>query len=210
MLTTVDLRKIRCWDGLHYSFQLLRHYYLGLWETCCKISTDNSQVIPALAACWGFIDALHRIREIAYSIPSLSSKHKEMRAFFSASSLAEEYRHYIQHLRGELAKVPPNSFPVWGSLSWVDAMYPEKSHIAVFGASIDGTQYSGCVYDRKEKKWVSNVCLGVGNKSFNFDTIFFSALQFERFILPFLIKGASDEIRVHEKLPIFSVEITVP
>ena len=209
MLTAIDLRKIRCLDGLHYSFQLLRHYHSGLWETCCRIPIDNSQVIPALAACWGFIDALHRIREIAQSIPGLSAKHAEMRAFLSASSLAEEYRHYIQHLRGELAKEPPNPFPVWGSLSWVDATNPQRTHIAILGAQIQGTQYTGCVYDGVERQWVSKVCLGVGGKSFNFDTIFRSALRFENFILPFLTEGASDEVQFHEKLPIVSTDFIV-
>jgi hypothetical protein len=142
MLTALDLRKIRCLDGLYYSFQLLRYYHSHLWETCCKIPTDHSEVIPALARCWGFIDALHRIREIAQSIPGLSSKHAEVRFFLSASSLAEEYRHYIQHLRGELAREPQNPSPVWGSLSWVDDSNPQRTHIAILGAKVEGTQYT--------------------------------------------------------------------
>lgn len=139
MLTALDLRKIRCFDGLHYSFQLLRNYHSGLWETCCKIPTDNSRVIPALASCWGGIDAVHRIREIAQSVPSLNMKHAELRAFLTATTLAEDCRHYIQHLRNELAKNPTNTFPVWGSLSWVDNINPERVHIAVLGAQIPGT-----------------------------------------------------------------------
>lgn len=209
MLTALDVRKIRCWDGLHYSFQLLRNYHSGLWETCCKISADNSQVISALASCWGFIDAVHRIREIAQSIPGLSVKHAEMRAFLSASSLAEDYRHYIQHLRGELAKDPPNPFPVWGSLSWVDGVNHQRCHIAMLGAQIQGTHNAGCVYDTLEKQWVSKVCLGLNEQSFNFDTIFLATLRFENFILPFLTEGTSDEIRFHDKLPIISVDFLV-
>ena len=114
-------------------------------------------------------------------------------------------RHYIQHLRGELAKDPPNSFPVWGSLSWVDNTNPQRAHIAILGAQIPGTRYTGCVYDTVEKQWVSKVCLGVNDQSFNFDTIFLSALRFESFILPFLTEGASDEVQFHEKLPIVSI-----
>ncbi len=205
-MEAISLRRIRCLDGLHYSFQLLRHYHSGLWETCCEIPLDNGKVIPVLAACWGFVDALHRIREIAQTIPGLSTKRAEMRAFLTASSLAEEYRHYIQHLRRELAKDPPNSFPVWGTLSWADEDNPKKAHTALLGAQIPGTSYSSCVYDSQERKWVSKVCLGVNNKSFNFDTIFDSSIRFEGFVLSFLLEGASDEIKFHEKLPIFSVE----
>jgi len=207
MLNAISLRRILCLDGLHYSFQLLKYYHSGLWETCCQIPLDNTKVISALAACWGFVDTLHRIREIAQSLPDLSSKHIEMRAFLSASSLAEEYRHYIQHLRRELAKDPPNPFPVWGSLSWVDAENLKKSHTAFLGVQIPGTTYSSCVYDSQEKSWVSKVCLGVNEKSFNFDKIFDSAIRFKDFILPFLLEGSSDEIKFREKLPIFSMEV---
>ena len=206
MLTALDIRKIQCLDGLHYSFQMLRHYYADLWDTCCKIPTDNSKAIPALASCWGFIDALHRIREIAQSVPGLNVKHPEMRAFLSTSFLAEDYRHYIQHLRGELAKSQPNSFPVWGTLSWADNNKSERAHMAILGAQIEGTKYSGCVYDNFKKEWVSKVCLSVNGTAFNFDPIFASALRFEVFILPLLIDGASDFVQFHEKLPLVTFD----
>lgn len=76
-----DIKKVRCFDGLHYSFELLEHYYHGLYETCSEIPTDNSKLIIALSSCWGFIDALHRIREISQSVPSLNTKRVEMRVF---------------------------------------------------------------------------------------------------------------------------------
>jgi hypothetical protein len=207
MLTAIDLRKIRCFDGLHYSFQLLRYFESTLWDTCCKIPNDNSQIISALASCWGFIDAVHRIREISQAIPGVSAKHAEMRAFLAASSLAEDYRHYIQHLRGELSKPSPNSFPVWGSLSWVDPIIPTRTHIAALGAQISGTNNTGCVYDTWEKKWVSKVCLGVDNHSFNFDTVYSASLRFESFILTHLTEGAPPEVQFHDKLPIVTVDV---
>lgn len=207
MLNSLDLRKIRCFDGLHYSFQLLRHFEAELWGTCCKIPGDNSQIISALVSCWGFVDTVHRIREISQSIPGVSTKHAEMRAFLSATSVAEDYRHYIQHLRSELTKTPPNSFPVWGSLSWIDPIIPTRTHIAVLGAQIPGTRNTGCIYDTVERKWVSKVCLGVDNQSFNFDTVFLASLRFESFILAHLTEGAPDEVRFHNKLPIITVDV---
>ncbi len=210
MLTALDVRKIRCLDGLHYSFQLLRHFQSNLWDTCCKIPADNSQIISALASCWGFIDAVHRIREIAQSTPGVSAKHAEMRAFLAASGLAEDCRHYIQHLRQELSKDPPNSFPVWGSLSWVDPITPNRAHTALLGAQIGGINYTSCIYDRLEKRWVSKVSLGIDNQSFNFDAIFLAALRFEKFILPLLTDSASVEVQLHDKLPIVSVDFVIP
>ena len=182
MLSALDIQKIRCLDGLHYSFQLLSRFQSDLWATCCKIPEDNSQVISALASCWGFVDALHRIREISQCVPGLSAKHAEMRAFLSATTLIEDFRHYIQHLRRELAKQPPNTFPVWGSLSWVDPMIASRANTAILGAQIQGTNFTGCVYDTVEHKWVSKVCLGIANWSLNFDIIFLAAQRFEAFI----------------------------
>lgn len=206
MPSALDVRKIRCLDGLHYSFQILRHYYAGLWETCCEIPSSNSKIIPALASGWGFIDALHRIREIAQAVPGLSAKHPEMQAFLSASSLAEDYRHFIHHLRGELANDPSNAFPVWGTLSWVDPANPTRSHMVVLGTQIAGTNYTGCSFDTVEKKWVSKVCLGVNGKSFNFDPVFLSAVRFEAFVLPFLNEKASEHAGFQEELPLISVD----
>ena len=208
MPSALDVRKIRCLDGLHYSFQMLRHYYTGLWETCCEIPGTNSKIIPALASAWGFIDALYRIREIAQSVPGLSAKHPDMQAFLSASGLAEDYRHYIHHLRGELANdLPANSFPVWGTLSWVDPANPTRSHMTILGTQIEGTNYTGCPFDTVEKKWVSKVCLGLNGKSFNFDPIFLSAARFEAFVLPFLNEKASGHAGFQEELPLISVDV---
>lgn len=95
VLTNLEIRNIRCLDGLHYSFELLGYFHNLLYPTCCEIQNDNSKAIPALAYSWGFVDALHRIREIAQSLPGLGDKHQEMRAFLSATKLAEDYRHYI-------------------------------------------------------------------------------------------------------------------
>jgi len=206
MPSALDVRKIRCLDGLHYSYQILRHYYEGLWETCCEIPGSSAKTIPALASGWGFIDALHRIREIAQSVPGLSAKHPEMQAFLSASALAEDYRHYIHHLRGELVNDPANSFPVWGTLSWVDPANPSRSHMVVLGTQIEGSNYTGCNFDTVEKKWVSKVCLGMNGKSFNFDPIFLAAVRFEAFILPFLNENASEHAGFQEELPLISVD----
>jgi hypothetical protein len=209
MHSPLDIRNIRCLDGLHYSFELLEHFYESLHKDCCEIPKDNSKVIPVLASCWGFIDTLHRIREIAQSIPGLSDKHPEMRAFLSATALAETYRHYIQHLRQELAKDPPNTFPVWGSLSWVDDKKPERSYMAMFGAQLSATSYTGSVFDTVNKKWVSNVCLGVKDYSFNFDPIYEACTRFKKFVLPYLFDGASGQVKFHEKLPILAIDAPV-
>ena len=207
MINPIDLRKIRCIDGLHYSFQVLEYFYDQLYETCCLIHKEPKNIAIALASCWGFIDTLHRIREISQSTPGINVKSAEMRAFLSATNIAEEYRHYIQHLRGELAKDPPNTFPVWGTISWVDPELKNRCHTAIFGAQIQGTTFDGCVYDRVTMSWVSRVCLGVNSKSFNFDPIYQSVVKLKKYLIPEILNNTSPIVKFHEKLPIISMDI---
>jgi len=210
MLTALDLRKLRCLDGLHYSFEILEFTHQSLWQTCCAIRSDNSKAAVALSHCWSFIDSLHRIREIAQAVPGLGSKHLEMRTFLSATSLAENCRHYIQHVRHELSKDPPITFPVWGSLSWVDPDDETNCYTAMLVDQIAGTQYTGCVFDTVEGRWVSKVCLGVDSHSFNFDLMHQAALRFRAFVIPMLVESAAPEIQFHDKLPITSASFRLP
>lgn len=205
MHSALDVRKVRCLDGLHYAFLILRHHYEGLWETCCGIPDKRSDLVAALASAWGFIDAVHRIREIAQSVPGLSTKQPEMQAFLAATVVADDCFQYLHHLRGELTNDHPgNTFPIWGTLSWVDPDHPLRAHMAVLGAQVEGAQYTGCAFDTVEKKWASRVCLGVNGKAFNFDPIFAAAVMFESFVLPLL--GERPATDSGEVLPLVSVD----
>jgi hypothetical protein len=207
MHSALDSRKVRCLDGLHYSFLMLRHHYEGLWETCCAIPGRHSSLISALASAWGFIDAVYRIREIAQSVPGLSTRQAEMQVFLAATALAEDCIHYLHHLRGELANdYPGNASPVWGTLSWVDPDNPLESHMAVLGTQVEGPHYTGCSFDTGEKKWGSKVCLGLNGKSFNFDPVFISAVEFESFVLPFLGAKPTGRLESDEALPLVSLD----
>ena len=148
MHASTDTRLVRCLDGLAISFAMLEQIQQDLHMVCAAIR-DNRQSLPgAFLRCWSFIDTVHRIREVAQAVPGLSSKTAELRLFLDATDIAEKFRHYIQHLRSELSKVPGNTFPVWGSLSWVD---PEDSmliHTALAGAQVGETRFVGCVSER--------------------------------------------------------------
>src|ERR1043165_5932836 len=115
MHTTVDTRVVRCLDALTLSFQMLARLYEGLSECCAGIKDDHSQLASAFMRCWSFVDTVYRLREVVHATPGLSGKAPEVRTFLQATVVAETFRHYIQHLRSELSKVPGNPFPVWGS-----------------------------------------------------------------------------------------------
>jgi hypothetical protein len=178
-----------------------------LYPACITIKSSQASVHNAFWRAWSFVDTVHRIREVAQNVPGLSSKNHELRIFLSSTSIAEDFRHYIQHLRQELSKVPGNALPVWGSLSWVDPNDPMLCHTALAGAQLPNMRYAGCVYDRVEGKWVSAVGLSVGDLSFNFDPIYDSCSRFRGFIIPWLHKTFSPGIRVDDNVPVMSFRI---
>ncbi len=209
MHASTDLRIIKCLDGLHYSFETLKFVYSTLYEVCTTINEDQSAVIPAIWQCWSFIDITNRVRDLAQTIPGLSKKDEELKLFLGATSIAKEYRNYIQHLRNELLQNEPEPFPVWGSLSWIDPKDNSKGYLVILGARIDKTNYTACVYDVVEKKWVSKVCLGMKNWSFNFDPIYDACIRFQNFIIPWIFTTFQPGIQITEKLPIVSFQFTI-
>ncbi|MDP1548828.1 MAG: hypothetical protein Q8L97_01525 [Nitrosomonas sp.] len=186
---------------------MLEHIHSNLHAVCAGVKANKVSLPSAFWHCWSFVDTAHRIREIAQALPGLSNKTPELRAFLDATIIAEEFRHYIQHLRRELSKIPGNSYPVWGSLSWVDPADPLLMHTILAGAQVGNTQYAGCVYDTFEHKWVSKVSLSIDGKSFNFDPIFDVCLQFRDFVVPWLLATYAPGIKFREELPILSARL---
>lgn len=209
MHASSDIRIVKCLDGLHYSFEILEYIYSPLHEVCSQVKVDRSSLLPALWRCWSFIDVVHRIREVAQALPGLSKKDRELVTFLDATKLAEEFRHYLQHLRSELSKRDVNPFPVWGSLAWVDPVNSASSYVIVIGAQISDTRYTGCVFDTVEGKWVSKVCLGVGGKSFNFDPIYEACQRFRDFVIPWALSAYKPGIQTTTELPILTIRMSV-
>lgn len=152
MHATHDTRLVRCLDALSMSFSILEQIDSELYVTCARLPSDKVLLPSVFWRAWSFVDTVHRIREVAQAVPGLNSKTPEMRKFLGSTEVAESFRHYIQHLRGELSKIPGNTFPAWGSLVWVDPNDPHVTHMALAGAQVGETQYAGLVFDTVEKR----------------------------------------------------------
>ena len=207
MHSSTDPRVVRCLDGLSMSFLMLDQIHRELHPTCVSIKTDKRNLARAFWLCWSFVDTVHRIREVAQASPGLSKKAPEVRLFLDATSIAEKFRHYIQHLRSELSKSPGNLFPVWGSLSWVDDEDSQLTYIALAGAQLGNISYSGCVFDTHNRDWVSKVALSVDDLSFNFDLIFEYCVEFRDFVMSVLVSTYSPGITFQEDLPIITMRV---
>ena len=200
-----DPRLVRFLDGLSLSFAMLEHVHSELHAACSTLTTNKERLPVAFWLCWSFVDAVHRVRELAQAIPGLGRQPPELRVFLDATSDAEGFRNYIQHLRGELSKRGQDTFPVWGALAWVDPLDPQLSHIALAGAQIGETHYHGCVFDAVNKQYVSTVCLTVGGLAFHFDRVFAACIRFRDFIVPWVQSTYAPGIHLTEELPVVTV-----
>lgn len=189
------------------SFAMLEQIQRDLYMACADIRGNRQSLLASFLHCWSFIDTVHRIREVAQAVPGLSGKNPELRLFLKATEMAEVFRHYVQHLRSELTKLPGNTFPVWGSLSWVDPNDPLLTHTALAGAQVGETSFVGCVFDTVERRWVSKVALSVHDRSFNFDPIFVACVQFRDFVVPWILAKYSPGIQIREEVPVMSARV---
>lgn len=205
---SLDIRNIKCYDGLDFSFKMLDYHYKGLYELCLDIPNSNSRNLPAvISKSWGCIDTVHRIREVAQAIPGLSKKNEYLRAFLKETYVAEKYRHYIQHLRSELGNKDERKCPIWGSISWVDSTDSRVSYVTSFGAEFNDMKIASCVFDTKEKRFVSKTCLSLDNLSFNFDIVYDATMKFKDFILPWIVENYHVKINFTNKLKIHKIEL---
>ena len=204
-----DTRLVRFLDGFAMSFAMLDHAHSELQTVCPALATDKTRLPVAFWLCWSFIDAVHRIRELAQAVPGLGRRPPELRIFLEATTDAEQFRNYIQHLRQELSSPNHNTSPVWGVLAWVDPHDSEVSYTALAGSQVGETHFPGCVFDTLTNQYVSRICLSVNGIAFNFDPVFSACMLFRDFIIPWLQSTYAPGIRLSADFPILSVRFPI-
>jgi hypothetical protein len=167
-----DPRLVRFRDGFWFSRALLRREAAELEDLRSRLRPEaRDDLLLAVATGWQIVDTVHRVRGLAQATPGMNQGDAAVRGFLASTIVAEAFRHYVQHLRGELGKRDVDRFPVWGSVSWVSATDESTTFTAVTGTVPAGTEISGAVYDRLERRWVSRVSLSIRGIVFNVDPI---------------------------------------
>ena len=209
MDTDINFRRkqIKCCEGLHYSFELLDINFTTLYDKCIGIPENTENNLFALTQGWFIVDLVHRIREISQTVPGLSHNEPKLKNFLRETKVAEDFRHYIQHLRAELTKSDLIQTPVWGTLSWIDPEDKNCSYIAITGSRLENTSYPGCTFDIIQNQWISRVCLCIGDFSFDFDLVYEATQIFKEFIYSWMKNSLGIEIKKNQKLPILKTFI---
>lgn len=208
-MDVVAVRRVKVLDGLIFSFELLEYHHEQLYPACLRLHQDSTALVPAMAAAWGFVDALHRARELAQMVRGLGRRNPHLARFLRSTQSAEDYRHYIQHLRSELAETKQHTFAVWGSLSWVDSKDDTASHTVIIGSMPPDapTSFSGATYDTQARNWVSRVSLGIRDLSFDFDPMLDAIRAFRAFVVPWIIEQGGLRLEPVSSLQIVTIRV---
>lgn len=180
-----DPRLMRFRDGFWFSREILKREHAELEALRLKLSPESmDDAVHAVATAWQIVDVVHRVRDLADGVPGVNKKAgSRTHAFLRATTIAERFRHYVQHLRGEVSKPEVDRFPVWGALSWVSAADERTLHTTFLGVMQPGTEFHAGVYDAQEDRWVSRVSLSVGRVHFNVDPIVAETTAFCDYVL---------------------------
>jgi hypothetical protein len=120
-----------------------------------------STAVSLLADVWSVVDTVHRIRELIEHAPLFPKNQPNVRAFLVKTAVAEELRHYVQHLAGKAKGWTPLT-PFWGAISWASENQPLTQFTLVTSDPHLGGSLPGLILDRKYGKFVSTFQLEVG------------------------------------------------
>jgi hypothetical protein len=209
MHASEDPRLLRFLEALFFSSAILNKQYLQISSIQKNLHpNDGEKLLEAIALIWGIVDTIHRIRELTEALPGIKGNDPATKNFIATTEITEQFRHYIQHLRGELSRKDIHDFPVWGSFSWVNPLNDKQCYLAITGIMTDGIKYNACVYDRWEDRWVSKTALSIKELSFNTDPMVQVTLEFCKYIVG-KIKGTySGKIASQELPTILRCEMT--
>ena len=180
-------------DGLKHSLEMLYLIFSRLEKNLANIVScyekqDNGGKLSvgALLDAWSFIDVVHRIRELIQQTPQMSKRASAIQIFLRSTSQIEDLRHYIQHLRTAIPKLPIESNPLWGSLSWVPPNDQTKCYSIFPGSSfVVGTgkiSASSCVYDQVEKRFIQDLILEAFGKVVDLKKVYTYICELESYI----------------------------
>jgi hypothetical protein len=135
----VEQQQVFVIDAIRLSLEIEKALYTRLWRLLRTIERTSDKANPrpgtslsAIGSAWQIVDTIYRIRGLARQVKGLSHKSPEYQLFQRNTDSSEAFRHFYQHLDSEIPKIPLNTNPIIGVLSWV-TRDPNKSMTVVYG-----------------------------------------------------------------------------
>ena len=166
---------VTLYDTAKKCLLILDHLYIdlengiSLANDADKIESDSSIVIEIYIAALGLIDYFHRLHEIVSAMPLVRNNQPELRNLRKSLEPVKECRNYLQHMRGDLMKNDPITYPILGAVSWI---HENRNYTLFSNQATQGFSAPGITYDRFEEKYICKYLLIVGGHEIQIDTVY--------------------------------------
>jgi len=198
-------------DALKYSF-IAAEKSFGELRVCLeeKESFDldgasEDRAVAMVSCAWGLVDAGHRVRELIQQIPMLKKNAAEIQVFLRATENIENLRHYVQHLRTGISRLPEKSTPIWGVVSWVSEKNDEDCYTVLLGTAREDVNVFSCTYDTVNREFVQRIMLSVNEVNVDLAEVRERLAAVSNYLAEWATQfGYSMEMR---KLPVFKFSV---
>ena len=126
-------------------------------------------VIGLYISVLGLIDYFHRFYQIILAMPLLNKDLPQVKKLEKLITPVKDCRNYLQHMRGDLSKNEPITYPILGGISWIH----DSINVTLLSQQTTA-QFSvpGIAYDRLLGKYVCEYQLSVGGYEIQIDTVY--------------------------------------
>ena len=154
---------------------ILEHLYAdfksGTFQAsdAAKVENDPSVVTQLYISALGLIDYFHRFYEIISAMTLIRKDQLELKKLRNVLEPVKDCRNYLQHMRGDLMKNDPITYPILGAISWV---HEGRNYMLLSNQPTQSVNFPGIVYDTYDGKYVCEYLLSVGGHEIRIDAIY--------------------------------------
>jgi hypothetical protein len=177
-MTPEEIKKLVFYlDGLRYSFQMANLVSRRIRETLDEITRNypgsytEEQVTSGLLDAWTMIDICHRVRGIVQGMPGLSRNLPDIQIFLRGTEHIENLRDYVQHFRNGISKIPLDSNPLWGVLSWTTTNNQKTCYVIFSGNPVPNVYGHSLLFNKNIDQFPIETKLAANNIEVNLNRL---------------------------------------
>ena len=172
---------VTLYDTAKKCLLILDHLYADLENgtilamDAAKAETDSLISIKLYITALGLIDYFHRFHEIVSAMPLIRKDQPELKNLTKALTPVRECRNYLQHMRNDLMKNDPITYPILGAISWIDK---DRNYILFSSQATPRVETPNILYGQFLGEYVCKYLLIIGGHEIQIDTTYTAVKSF--------------------------------
>ena len=137
---------------------------------------NNSAIsIKLYISALGLVDYFHRFHEIVSAMPLIRQDQQELKNLKKALEPVRECRNYLQHMRGDLMKNDPITYPILGAISWVSN---GQCYVLFSNQATQIIKTYNIPYNEVSGEYICKYLLVIGGHEIQIDTTYAAVMSF--------------------------------